>query len=416
MLILQSLVGLTLLLLVGVLLSESRNKIRSRIVVKSLLLQFFLALLLLKLPASQGLFVFLNDGISTLQEATRAGTSFIFGYLGGEALPFETNDKGDGFILAFQAMPLIIVVSVVASILMYLKILPLIMRGFSFLLEKTIEVGGAVGLGVSANAFLGMIESPLLIKGYLHKISRGEIFAVMVAGMATIAGTMLALESAIISSVVPNAIGHLIACSLITLPAAIYVAHIFVPDDSPVTSGKEESDLGAESLVDAISVGTNNGLQIFLNVLAMIVVIVALVFLVNAFLGLLPQIEGENITLERILGVLLLPLAMMMGIPYEEAFTAGQLMGTKLVLTEFIAYVRLGELPLEELSDRTRLIMTYALCGFANFVSLGIMVSGLITIVPGRKKEIMDLGLKSLVAGTIATCTTATITGIIVTV
>ena len=278
------------------------------------------------------------------------------------------------------------------------------------------SAAGAVGLGVSANAFLGMIESPLLIKGYLHKISRGEIFAVMVAGMATIAGTMLALESAIISSVVPNAIGHLIACSLITLPAAIYVAHIFVPDDSPVTSGKEESDLGAESLVDAISVGTNNGLQIFLNVLAMIVVIVALVFLVNAFLGLLPQIEGENITLERILGVLLLPLAMMMGIPYEEAFTAGQLMGTKLVLTEFIAYVRLGELPLEELSDRTRLIMTYALCGFANFVSLGIMVSGLITIVPGRKKEIMDLGLKSLVAGTIATCTTATITGIIVTV
>jgi CNT family concentrative nucleoside transporter len=368
------------------------------------------------LPASQGLFVFLNDGISTLQEATRAGTSFIFGYLGGEALPFETNDKGDGFILAFQAMPLIIVVSVVASILMYLRILPLIMRGFSFLLEKTIEVGGAVGLGVSANAFLGMIESPLLIKGYLHKISRGEIFAVMVAGMATIAGTMLALESAIISSVVPNAIGHLIACSLITLPAAIYVAHIFVPDDSPVTSGKGDSDRGAESLVDAISVGTNNGLQIFLNVLAMIVVIVALVFLVNAFLGLLPQIEGENITLERVLGVLLLPLAMMMGIPYEEAFTAGQLMGTKLVLTEFIAYVRLGELPLEALSDRSRLIMTYALCGFANFVSLGIMVSGLVTIVPARKKEIMDLGLKSLIAGTIATCTTATITGIIVTV
>ena len=238
----------------------------------------------------------------------------------------------------------------------------------------------------------------------------------MVAGMATIAGTMLALESAIISSVVPNAIGHLISCSLITLPAAIYIAHIFVPDNSLITTGQGESDRGADSFVDAISVGTSNGLQIFLNVIAMIIVIVALVFLVNAFLGVLPEIAGEEVTLERILGFLLIPLTMMMGIPFDQAFTAGQLMGTKLVLTEFIAYVRLGELPLEVMSERTRLIMTYALCGFANFVSLGIMVSGLITLVPKRKQEIIDLGLKSLAAGTIATCTTAALVGIILTI
>ena len=416
MLLLQSFVGLALLIFLCLIFSESRTDVKLRIVGKSLLLQTVLALILLKLPASQGLFVFLNDGISVLQAATRAGTSFIFGYLGGDALPFQTSDQGDGFILAFQAMPLIIVVSVISSILMYFKILPLIMRGFSFILEKTIEVGGAVGLGVSANAFLGMIESPLLIKHYLQKISRGELFAIMVAGMATIAGTMLALESAIISSVVPNAIGHLISCSLITLPAAIYIAHIFVPDNSLITTGQGESDRGADSLVDAISVGTSNGLQIFLNVIAMIIVIVALVFLVNAFLGALPEIAGEEVTLERVLGFLLIPLTMMMGIPFDQAFTAGQLMGTKLVLTEFIAYVRLGELPLEVMSERTRLIMTYALCGFANFVSLGIMVSGLITLVPKRKQEIIDLGLKSLVAGTIATCTTAALVGIILTI
>ena len=408
--------GLALLLFLCLMFSESRVNVRTRIVIKSFLLQTLLALILLKLPASQGLFVFLNDGISVLQAATKAGTSFIFGYLGGEALPFQTNEKGDGFILAFQAMPLIIVVSVISSILMYLKILPLIMRGFSFILEKTIEVGGAVGLGVSANAFLGMIESPLLIKHYLEKISRGELFAVMVAGMATIAGTMLALESAIISSVVPNAIGHLISCSLITLPAAIYIAHIFVPDNSSVTTGDAASERGADSFVDAISVGTSNGLQIFLNVIAMIIVIVALVFLVNAFLGVLPEVAGEAATLERVLGFLLIPLTMMMGIPSEQAFIAGQLMGTKLVLTEFIAYVRLGDLPLDAMSERSRIIMTYALCGFANFVSLGIMVSGLITLVPKRKQEIIDLGLKSLIAGTIATCSTATLVGIIITI
>ena len=416
MLLFQSFMGLALLLSLCVMFSESRVKVRTRIVIKSFLLQTLLALILLKLPASQGLFVFLNDGISVLQAATKAGTSFIFGYLGGEALPFQTNEKGDGFILAFQAMPLIIVVSVISSILMYLKILPLIMRGFSLILEKTIEVGGAVGLGVSANAFLGMIESPLLIKHYLEKISRGELFAVMVAGMATIAGTMLALESAIISSVVPNAIGHLISCSLITLPAAIYIAHIFVPDNSSVTTGDAASDRGADSFVDAISVGTSNGLQIFLNVIAMIIVIVALVFLVNAFLGVLPEVAGEAATLERVLGFLLIPLTMMMGIPSEQAFIAGQLMGTKLVLTEFIAYVRLGDLPLDAMSERSRIIMTYALCGFANFVSLGIMVSGLITLVPKRKQEIIDLGLKSLIAGTIATCSTATLVGIIITI
>lgn len=414
MLLVQSLVGLGCLIGLCYSFSANRSEVHFPIVIKSLLLQIVFALLLLKLPGSQKLFVVLNDAISVLQAATREGTTFIFGYLGGGPLPFEETSPGGGFVLAFQAMPLVIVLSVLSAILMYLKILPLIMRGFSLVLEKTLEIGGALGLGVSANAFLGMIESPLLIKPYLSKLSHGELFAIMTAGMATIAGTMLALEAAVISSVVPNAIGHLISCSLITLPGVIYIAHLLVPDRSAVTSGDGEVDRGAENLMDAISTGTANGLQLFLNIIAMIIVIVALVYLLNAILGAFPDIAGEAITLERILGLIMAPLTMMMGIPFSEAFITGQLMGTKVVLTEFVAYVRFGQMPVEELSERTRIIMTYALCGFANFVSLGIMITGLITIVPERKNEIMDLGFKSIVAGTIATCTTATIVGIII--
>lgn len=414
MLIIQSIVGLCLLIALCYLFSEKRQDVHYPIILKSLALQIVLAVILLKLPASQQLFAVLNDGISVLQAATREGTTFIFGYLGGGQLPFEETTQGAGFVLAFQAMPLVIVLSVISAILMYWKILPLIMRGLSLILEKSLEIGGALGLGISANAFLGMVESPLLIKPYLSKLNRGELFAVMCAGMATIAGTMLALEAAVISSVVPDAIGHLISCSLITLPAVVYISHLLVPDRSPVTNGSQGIDSDADSLMDAITVGTTNGLQVFLNIIAMIIVIVALVYLVNASLSLLPEVYGEAVTLERVLGVLMAPLTMMMGIPWQEAFITGQLMGTKTVLTEFIAYVRFGQMPIEALTDRTRIIMTYALCGFANFVSLGIMISGLVTMVPERRDEIMELGFKSIVAGTLATCTTATIVGIII--
>jgi len=414
MLILQSVVGLSLLIGLGWVFSENRQSIHFPIVIKSLGLQIILALILLTLPASQQLFVVLNDGIAVLQAATREGTTFIFGYLGGGPLPFKETSEGDGFILAFQAMPLVIVISVIAAMLTYFKILPLIMRGFSFILEKTLEIGGALGLAISANAFLGMVESPLLIKPYLAKLNRGELFAVMCAGMATIAGTMLALEAAMIQAVVPDAIGHLISCSLITLPAVLYISHLMVPDRSPVTTGGHDIDRGADSIMEAITIGTGNGLQLFLNIVAMVIVIVALVYLANALLGLLPHVAGSAITLERILGVIMAPLTIMMGIPWAEAFITGQLMGTKVVLTEFIAYVRFGEIPAEELSERTRVIMTYALCGFANFVSLGIMITGLVTMVPARRSEILELGGKSIIAGTIATCTTATIVGIII--
>lgn len=414
LLILQSAVGLVLLIGLAVLLSEHRRGIRFPMIAKSLALQAALAVLLLKLPFSRDVFLVLNDALVTLQDATRAGTSFVFGFVGGGELPYEEVVPGASFILAFQALPLVIVVSVLSALLMYWRILPLVMRGFSWLLEKTLEIGGALGLAVSANAFLGMVESPLLIRPYLEKLSRGELFGVMCAGMATIAGTMLALEASIISGVVPDALGHLISCSIITLPAAVYIAHIMVPDQrGGVTSGDQVIDSEADSSLDALTTGAQNGLTLYLNIIAMIIVVVALVYLANAAMGLLPPIAGGEVTLERLLGLLMAPLAIMVGVPFEQALVAGELMGTRVVLTELVAYIRLGELDPAALDERSRILMTYALCGFANLVGLGIMISGLVTMVPSRRDEILALGFRSLAGGTLATCTTAALVGIL---
>lgn len=410
LLILQSAVGLFVLIALCAALSESRADIRASLVIRSLALQALLAVLLLKLPAAQSVFLVLNEALTQLQTATAEGTAFIFGYIGGGEPPFEITNPQAAFIFAFQSLPLVIVVSALSALLMFWRILPLVMRGFSFVLERTLQIGGALGLGVSANAFLGMVESPLLIRPYLERLSRGELFAVMTAGMATIAGTMLALEASIISGVVPNALGHLISCSIITLPAAIYVAHLLVPDNAPVTRGDAAVASEAESSLDALTAGTQNGLQLFLNIIAMIIVVVALVYLTNAMLGAL----AWDLTLERLLGWLLAPLALLIGVPWNEALVAGELLGTRVVLTELVAYVRLGALDPAALSERSRIIVTYALCGFANLVGLGIMISGLVTMVPSRRDEVLALGFRSLVAGTIATATTAAIVGILI--
>ncbi len=372
-----------------------------------------MALLLLKIPATQYVFVALNETIESLMQATEAGTSFVFGFLGGASIPYEETVPEGSFVLAFRVLPLIIVVSVLSGLLLYWRILPLIMRGITFLLQRALGIGGAVGLAIAANAFLGMVESPLLIRPYLSKLGRGELFAVMTAGMATIAGTMLALEAAVIADVVPNAVGHLLSASLITLPAVVYISHLLVPNVGEVTTGKADMDLGGKSIVDVVTRNAQSGLQIFLNVIAMLIVVLALVHLLNAILGLLPDAFGAPISVERILGYLMAPFVWLLGIPWSEAVQAGQLMGIKTVLTEFIAYIQFGNLPADALSPRSDIIMTYALCGFANFMSLGIMVTGLVVMVPERRDEIVGLGMKSLVAGTVATSTTACIIGIV---
>jgi CNT family concentrative nucleoside transporter len=383
------------------------------IVLKGLAAQLLIALLLLKIPASQYLFSAMNSAVLALTKSTEVGTTFVFGFLGGGALPYEETIAGGSFVLAFRVLPLILVVSVLSGLLLYWRILPLIISAITGLLRRALGIGGAVGMAISANVFLGMVESPLLIRPYIAKLGRGELFAVMTAGMATIAGTMLALESAVIGDAIPNAAGHLLSASLITLPAVVYISHLLVPNVGEVTGGDSRIEADGNSVVDVLARNTQTGLQIFLNVVAMLIVVVALVHLANSIFALLPDFYGAPISMERMLGYVLAPFVWLLGIPWSEAVQAGQLMGIKIVLTELMAYIEFASLPADALNARSDVIMTYALCGFANFISLGIMITGLVVMAPERREEIVSLAMKSLVAGTIATSTTACLIGIL---
>ena len=410
---LQSAFGLLAFVAIAWLVSENRQAASIRVAVAGIAAQLIVAALLLKLPPLEAALSGLNTMVLMLQQATEAGTSFVFGYLGGGPLPFEETQPGASFVLAFRALPLIIVISALTAVLTYWRVLPWIVRGFARLLEKFLGVGGAVGLGTAANVFVGMVEAPLFIRPYLAALSRSELFVIMVSGMATIAGTVLVLYATIIAPVIPNAVGNLLTASLISAPAAITVALLMIPQTSPSTAGDLVPDPGANSTMDAITRGTRSGLELFLMVIAMLLVLVALVFLVNAVLGLLPDVSGQPISLQRLLGYAMAPVCWLMGIPWSEALTAGALMGIKTVLNEFLAYLQLAALPAGALSDRSELIMTYALCGFANFGSLGILIGGLSTMVPERRDEIVQLGLRSILAGTLATCSTGAVVGIL---
>ncbi len=393
--------------------SENRRAASLRIAVSGIAAQLILAALLLKLPPLEAALASLNDVVLVLQNATVAGTSFVFGYLGGGPLPFEEAQPGASFVLALRALPLIIVVSALTAVLTYWRILPWVVRAFAVALEKTLGVGGAVGLGTAANIFVGMVEAPLFIRPYLVTLSRSELFVIMVTGMATIAGTVLVLYATIIGPVIPNAVGNLLTASLISAPAAITIALLMIPQTTTSTAGAPVPDPGASSTMDAITRGTRSGLELFLIVVAMLLVLVALVFLVNAVLALLPQVGGQPISLERLLGILMAPVCWLMGVPWSEALTAGSLMGIKTILNEFLAYLQLAALPEGALSHRSELIMTYAMCGFANFGSLGILIGGLSTMVPERRDEVVQLGLRSILAGTLATCSTGAVVGIL---
>lgn len=411
---LQSLFGLVVLTTLAWVFSERRSRVHWRAVAVGLGLQLVLAALFLNLPVLRAALVSLNRVVNALSEATQAGTSFVFGYLGGGPLPFQEPFPGASFVLAFQALPLVLVISALSSLLFYWRILPLVVKGASWVLERTMGVGGAVGLSTAANIFVGMVEAPLFIRPYLKQVSRSELFIIMTGGMAGIAGTVMVIYANFMSATIPDAIGHILLCSVLTAPAAIVVSLLMVPEDGEPTGAELQSpEPPAYSAMDAITKGTLAGLELFLNIIAMLTVLVALVWLANAILGLLPDIAGAPITLQRILGLIMAPICWLMGIPWAEATTAGALMGAKTVLNEFIAYLELSKLPPEALSDRSRLIMLYALCGFANFGSLGIMIGGLTAMAPERRPEIVQLGLKTLVSGTLATCMTASVIGIV---
>jgi concentrative nucleoside transporter, CNT family len=416
MLHLQSALGIFALLAIAWGFGENRGAVSLRQAAIGLVVTFVTAIVLIKLPLVAHAFGAINDAVGAIASASRAGTSFVFGYLGGGALPFDLKTPGADFILAFQALPIVLVMSVLTTLLFYWRVLPPVVRGMAWLLERTLGVGGAVGLSTAANIFLGMVEAPLFVRPYLAQMTRSELFLVMTGGMAGIAGTVLVLYATLLAPLIPDAAAHFVIASVLGAPAAILVSLIMVPETSDRLTGGalgEDPKMHATSTMDAIVKGTTAGLELLFNIIAMLIVLVALVYLANAVLGLLPNIGGAGISLQRILGYAMAPVCWLMGLPWPQAITAGSLMGTKTVLNELIAYVDLSKLGADALDPRSRLIMLYAMCGFANFASLGIMIGGLGTMAPERRDEINSLGLKSVVSGTITTCLMGAIVGVL---
>lgn len=409
----HSLMGLTTLLAAAWLLSENRRFIPWRTVAAGLIMQAAIAVLMLKAPLFREIFFGLNTIVMTFQEATQAGTSFVFGYLGGGPLPFAETKPGGSFSLAFQALPLVLVIGALTALFYYWRILPKVVRGFSWVLRKSMGIGGALGVVSSGCIFLGMIESPLLIRPYLSKLTRSELFAMMAVGLSCIAGTMLVLYGTVLKGVIPDAFGHILTASIIHAPAALVLASVMVPETENQTLGGEISSYEATSAMDALAKGTWDGLHLLFNIVAILIVFVALVKLVNIGLGQFADVYGAPLTLERILGTLMAPVVWLIGVPWEEARTAGALMGTKVVLNEFLAYIELSKLPPGALGDKSRMIMTYAMCSFANLGSLVILIGGLGSLCPERRDEITAMGVKALIAGILASLMTGAIVGML---
>jgi CNT family concentrative nucleoside transporter len=409
----HGILGLLTLLAVAWLLSENRRVFPWRTILAGVALQIAIAVLMLKAPLFREIFLGLNSVVMTFQEATQAGTTFVFGYLGGGPLPFVETKPGGSFSLAFQALPLVLVIGALTALLYYWRILPKVVQAFSWVLRKTMGIGGALGVVASGCIFLGMIESPLLIRPYLCKMTRSELFAMMVTGLSCIAGTMLVLYATVLQGVIPDAFGHILTASIIHAPAALVLASVIIPETEPQTLGGEISSYEATSGMDALAKGTWDGLQLLFNIVAILIVFVALVKLVNIGLSQMPDVYGAPLTLERILGTLMAPVVWLIGVPWEEARTAGALMGTKVVLNEFLAFIDLSKLPQAALGVKSRMIMTYAMCSFANLGSLGILIGGLGSLCPERRDEIVAMGVKALIAGVLASLMTGAIVGML---
>ncbi len=408
----QSLVGIVLTLVVCWALSEDRKRFPWRLALGALAVQVGLILLLFGLKEARGVVKGISAAVDGLGAATSEGTKFVFGYLGGGPQPWLTSADAP-FVFAFQVLPLILVISALSALLWHWGILKLIIRGFGLLFEKTMGMGGASATATAANIFVGMIETPIIIRAYLDKLTRSELFLMMVVGLATVAGSTMVAYATILKDVLPNAAAHVLVASVVSAPAGVLLARLMVPEKKGEGGVNVDytSLLKYESSIDAISRGVADGLMVVLNISAILIVFVALVAIGNGLLGLAPDVAGAPLSIERILGVLFAPLAWSLGIDWAESGKAGYLLGVKLMLTEFIAFIQLGAVPEGEMTERTRMILTYALCGFANVGSVGITVTGMGVLMPERRAEISSLVWKALVAGFLATCMTAAVVG-----
>ena len=407
----QSALGLLLLTGLAWALGGFRRGVAPRVILVALALQLALAALLLNLPPLRAAFALVGDGVNALATATKAGTSLVFGYLGGAPLPFAEAAPGASFILFFQALPLVLVVGELSSVLYHWGVLPAIVSGMARVLRALFGLGGATGFGVAANVFVGMVEAPLMIRAWLAKLTRSELFVVMTAGLATISGNTLVVYALIISPVVPDAAGQLLTASLVSAPAAILAALLMIPPAPGEVATEGDGGIPErlyDSSMDALVRGTQDGLNLLLGIMASLIVFVAIVALIN--LAIEPLM---GFTLQRAMGWVLWPVAWAMGVPASEAATVGASLGVKMVVNEFVSYLDLAQSGGAGLSDRSRLILTYALCGFTNLGSVGIMVGGMTAMCPERRADIVRLGLPALVSGTIACCMTGAVVGVL---
>ena len=409
---LQSLLGLVVIVAVCWAISENRRAFPWRLAIGAVAVQAALVLALFAIPGSQGVLAAVTGAVDGLARATNEGTKFVFGYLAGGDQPYAVSNQGALFTFAFQVLPLILVISALSALLWHWKILKWITLGFGFLFQKTMGLGGASALAVAANIFLGMIESPIVIRAYLDKLTRSEIFLMMVVGLGTVAGSTMVAYATILAPVLTNAAGHVLVASIVSAPAGILLARIIIPEQPGMGGAVADysSALKYDSAIDAIVKGTADGLMVVLNISAVLIVFVALVALVNVMLGGF-VVFGEPLTVERMLGVIFAPVAWLIGVEWKDADVAGWLLGVKLTLTEFVAFIDLGRVPDGEMTERTRMLMTYALCGFANIGSVGITVTGLSVLMPERREEVLGMIWKGLFAGFLTTLMTAAVVG-----
>ena len=414
--ILQILIGFIGLVCIAIPFSQNRSSINYRYIFVAIVFQIILAFALLKIPFIVQIFAYLSDGVSSLQAATQEGAEFVFGYLSNSSnSPFEPSGAGNSMIFAFQILPLIIVISSLSALLWFWNILPLIISAISKIFEKLFNIGGPIGLGATANIIMGQVEAPLLVRPYLSRMSQKELLILMTAGMSTVSGSIMIALVSMLQPQFPdlNLIQHLVSASILSIPAAIMYANIMIPSAEVTNFDGNAIPKVYDSSMDAITRGTRDGLDICLNVGAILIAFIALVSLLNSILGIAGGWIGiSDLSLQLILGYMFFPIVWLMGVPLSETLASAELLGLKTALNEFVAYGALANLEPGVLSERSKLITLYGLCGFANFSSVGILVSGISAMAPERKNDLIKVSLKALVGATLASCMTGLVIGI----
>ena len=407
----RALLGILLIYGVCWVLSEKRKLFPFRLIIGATIMQFVFALILFGIPFVRAILFKANDVVDGLQNATRAGTSFVFGYVGDNVAAQQLMDGSPPPLFFFQILPIVIVVAALSAILWHWGILQWVTNGFAYIFQRAMGLGGATSLAVSANVFMGMTEAPVLIRPYIKGMTRSELLIMMTAGFATIAGSVLVVYGAFLEGKMDNPLAQLLTASIMAAPAAVAVALCLIPETTPATERMKEPDFSYSSTMDAFSTGASDGLKIVLNIATMLIAALALLWLVNAGLGAFPDVAGAPLSIERILGWIFAPLMYMIGVPMGEAAQSGSLMGVKTVLTEFVAFLQLAEVPQDAMDPRTRIITAHAICGFANFGSMGILIGGLSIVEPARRDDFLALAWRTLLAGTLATCLSGAVVG-----